>query len=385
MKLLVTTHVPHWVIEGRIMSSAYFVRDLRIFSDFFEEVHICAPLCSRPPRNDVVPYGDGYAITNCPVSDKTGLGPKLGRLIGMPANTVRILKAMRDCDAIHIRGPENMGLFGAIAVLFTRKPRCAKYANQWDARPGEPLANKIQRWLFSRHGFGGPVTVNALWNGNRGHIFSVFNSSVNRGDLRESADIAASKRLGNPVHYLFVGRLSGMKGLDVLMRALARMDLSPRPRLSVVGDGPLKQETERLVSELNLDSQVVFHGWLPPAELRNHYEQCHILVLPSLYGEGWPKVINEAMLYGLPCISTSTSSIPKILGDNERGLLVEPGDIGGLAEAMVKLATDEEVYVSMSRAARKWIEDKTREELMIRIKAILEGAWGVKLRTPDWM
>jgi len=385
MKLLATTVVPHWVIDGRIASFAFFVRDLRIFADFFDEVHICAPMSEEPPADDVVAYAGEYALTNCPIVRGPDICSRLRRLRGMPGNIFRIMRAMRDCDAIHIRGPENMGIFGAIALLFTKKPRCAKFANQWETWPGEPLANKLQRWLFSRTGFGGPVTVNALWDGNRGNVHSVFNSSITKQEVRETAELAASKRLASPARFLFVGRLSKMKGLDVLLKALARMDLSPRPTLSIVGDGRLRQEIELLASELHLDSRVVFHGWLPPAELRKHYEQSHVLVLPSLYGEGWPKVINEAMLCGLPCISTSTSSIPKILGDNERGLLVEPGDVHGLAEAMTRLATEGELYTRLSRAGRKWIENKTREDLMIQIKTILEESWGVKLRVPNWM
>ncbi|HUT04556.1 MAG TPA: glycosyltransferase family 4 protein [bacterium] len=385
MRLLATTHVPHWQAGNRVMSSGYFVRDLRIFGDFFDEVHICAPVSKEPPPDDITAYSVGYSLTDCPVVRGSDLWSRLRRVWGMPGNVLRILRAMRGCDAIHIRGPENMGIFGAIALWFTKKPRCAKYAGQWEGYEGEPVANRIQRWLLSRRGFGGPVTVNAAWEGNRGHIYSVFNSSINRSDLDRTAEIAASKRLSSPMRYLFVGRLSDMKALNVLMQALARIDLSPRPALFIVGDGPLRQETERLVSELRLDSQVVFHGWLPPAELRKHYEQSHVLVLPSLYGEGWPKVINEAMLYGLPCISTSISSIPKILGDNERGLLVKPRDVDALTDAMTRLASDEELYARLSRAGRKWVENKTREDLMIWIKKILEESWGLELKKLDWM
>ena len=385
MKLLATTHVPHWVIDGRVASSAYFVRNLRIFSDFFDEVHICAPMSKEPIRDDIVAYDGNYRLTDCPAVRGSDLWSRLRRLSAMPLNVVRILRAMRDCDAIHIRGPEFMGIFGAIALLFTKKPRCAKFANQWGAWPGEPLANKIQRWLFSRPGFGGPVTVNALWDGRRGQVYSVFNSSITRDDLSRTAQTAASKKLRAPVRYLFVGRLNEMKGLNILMRALAGIDLNPRPSLSIVGDGLLRQEIQRLVGQLHLDSQVIFHGWLPPTELRKHYEQSHILLLPSLFGEGWPKVINEAMLHGLPCISTSISSVPKILGDDERGLLVKPGDVRGLAAAMTRLATDAALYTRLSRAGRKWIENKTREDLMIQIKAILEESWGLKLKKLDWM
>ena len=386
MKLLATTHVPHWVIEGRVASSAYFVRDLRIFADFFDEVHICAPVSKEPPRDDVVPYEGKYSITDCSATRGSDLLSRLRRLSVAPLHIVRIMRAMRDCDAIHIRGPEFMGIFGAIALLFTKKPRCAKFANQWYAWPGEPLANKLQRWLFSRPGFGGPVTVNAPWNGHRGHVYSVFNSSITREDVRRTAEIAASKRLSNPVRFLFVGRVDQNKRVDIILEALAaaRQDTRQDLVLEVVGDGPAIETVRGLARELDLENVVRFQGWLGPEELHRRYAQGDILLLVSA-AEGWPKTPMEAMCYGIPAICTHVGTIPKILGAEERGLLVEPGDVEGLAAAMARLATDEELYTRLSRAGRKWIENKTREDLMIWIKQILEEAWDVKLRTPEWM
>ena len=386
MKLLACTHVPHWVVDGKVMSSAYFVRDLRVFGDLFEEVHICAPVSKEPPEDDVVAYEGDYTITDCPVVPGSDLWSRLRRLIGMPVNVVRISRAMRSCDAVHIRCPGNMGLFGAIALCFSTKPRCAKYAGQWGGYKGEPVANKIQRWLLSRRGFGGPVTVNALWEGNRGHVYSVFNSSMTRDEIARTAEISTQKKAHNPVQFLFVGRIDRNKNVDVILRAfaLAKGKTGKNLRLTVVGEGPALRSAKDLTGQLGLEAAVEFTGWLDPTALGEIYARSYALLLVSST-EGWPKTPMEAMCYGIPSICTNVGTVPKILGENERGLLVEPGDVEGLADAMVRLATDEELYVRLSRAGRKWVENKTREDLMIQIKAILEDAWGMKLRTPEWM
>ena len=386
MKLLACTHVPHWIDDGKVMSSAYFVRDLRIFGDLFDEVHICAPLSKEPPNGDVVAYEGDYSITNCPVIPGSDFWSRLSRLIGMPLNIVRISRAMHDCDAVHIRCPGNMGLFGAIALCFSTKPRCAKYAGQWGCYVGEPVANKIQRWLLSRRGFGGPVTVNATWDGHRGHVYSVFNSSITREEVVHAAETAVAKNLGKPVEFLFVGRVDKNKNLDIILRALAsaRRKSKEDLRLIVVGEGRALGITRDLALGLGLKDEVEFTGWLHPTDLAKVYARGHILLLAS-GTEGWPKTPMEAMCYGIPSICTNVGTVPKILGENERGLLVEPGDVQGLAEAMTRLATDEELYTRLSRAGRKWIESRTREDLMIELKSILEESWGLKLRTPEWM
>ncbi len=386
MKLLVATHVPHWLNEGRVMSSAYFVRDLRIFSDFFEEVHICAPLSSEAPHDDAIEYGAGYTITDCPMKAGTRLSTRLGRLLGLPGNVARILKALRYCDAVHVRCADPIGLAGAIATLFSSKPKCAKYAGQWANYDGERLVNRIQKSLLSRRGFKGPVTVNAKWQGNRGHIYSVFNTSITREQMEARSEIASRKRLLGPARFLFVGRIDRNKNVDCILRAFAkaRAELVAGVVLDVVGDGPARATVEVLAQELGLSESVVFHGRLHQDRLNEFYSQGQILVLVS-DSEGWPKTPMEAMSYGLPSICSNISTLPMILGDNERGLLVKPGDVKGLTEAMTRLATDEKLFARLSRAGRKWIENKTREDLMIQIKAILEESWEVKLRTPEWM
>ncbi|MBN1592193.1 MAG: glycosyltransferase family 4 protein [Candidatus Coatesbacteria bacterium] len=245
------------------------------------------------------------------------------------------------------------------------------------------MANKIQRWLFSRPGFGGPVTVNAIWGGNRRHIYSVFNSSITRSQLEKTREIAQSKRLGNPTRFLYVGRIDSNKNLDVILRAFAkaRAEAGKEMRLDIVGNGPDLPAIKVLADDLGLSGSSFFHGHKSPNAVCKIYAGSHILLLASS-AEGWPKTPMEAMCHGVPSICSNVSTLPMILGNEERGLLVEPRDVQGLASAMKRLATNNELYVRMSRAGRKWVENKTREDLMIQIKSILEGAWGIELRTP---
>jgi len=137
---------------------------------------------------------------------------------------------------------------------------------------------------------------------------------------------------------LFVGLLdsSHNKGIPFLFRALARLRQQRDDwHLSIVGDGPARSDYERLASELNLSDRVTFHGIKPKDVIAEHMRQADIFVLPSLW-ENQPCVLLEAMVSGLPVISTSTGGIPEIV-DERTGILVPPGDADALCEGINRM------------------------------------------------
>jgi glycosyltransferase involved in cell wall biosynthesis len=126
---------------------------------------------------------------------------------------------------------------------------------------------------------------------------------------------------------LAISRLVPQKGLDVAVRALARVrEEEPRAVLVVLGEGP---ERGRLAEDgVYLPGRVGDVGaWLARAEL---------LVHPARW-EGFGLALLEAMLAGKPVVATRVSSIPEIVVDGETGLLVPPDDPGALAGAILRV------------------------------------------------
>lgn len=121
----------------------------------------------------------------------------------------------------------------------------------------------------------------------------------------------------------------------------------PQARLILVGDGALKDRVEARVKQLGLDSAVDFTGDV--SDVPQRLAGADIFVLPSEH-EGLPMTILEAMAAGLPVIATAVGGVPDIVRDN--GILINKGDIGGLAGAMIKLAKDEESRRTMGECAR---------------------------------
>jgi len=141
------------------------------------------------------------------------------------------------------------------------------------------------------------------------------------------------------LRFVFVGRLSPEKGIEGLLEALASVRADLRPRLVLVGDGPLRATLERRIGDLGLRDQVDLLGRLAEAETLKEIAASDALVLPS-FMEGLPIVLMEALSLGVPVIASRVAGIPELVADGETGLLFTPSNWSELAEAIERLATD---------------------------------------------
>ncbi len=171
-------------------------------------------------------------------------------------------------------------------------------------------------------------------------------ASTTQGDVLNSAELVAPASTGPLM--LSVSRLvERYKGLDMLIRALPLILAKlPAARLAIVGDGYLRTYLERLTSSLGVRDAVIFTGEVSDQELDAWYRRCDVFVLASRESEadggaeGFGIVFIEANLRGKPVIGGRSGGIPDAVVDGVTGLLVNPSDIGEIAEAVVRLLTD---------------------------------------------
>lgn len=134
----------------------------------------------------------------------------------------------------------------------------------------------------------------------------------------------------NAADVLFVGELRKLKGVDVLIEAIALLRSRGNTlRAVIVGDGPDKEAFIALAKARGLDTQVSFKGAMPA---RRAFAKGRLLVVPSR-AESLPYIVLEAAAAGMPVIATKVGGIPEIFGP-EAGALLPPGNAAALAEAI---------------------------------------------------
>jgi glycosyltransferase involved in cell wall biosynthesis len=143
------------------------------------------------------------------------------------------------------------------------------------------------------------------------------------------------------------------KGLEVLLEALAALRNRGLPvRLRAVGTFETPEyeaQIRRLAGQLLLDSAIDWTGFA--RDIDAELARMDLFVLPSLFGEGLPMVVLEAMSAGLPVVATAVSGVPEAVRDGAEGLLVEPSRPEALADAVARFAAGEVSWQRLSSGA----------------------------------
>jgi glycosyltransferase involved in cell wall biosynthesis len=170
---------------------------------------------------------------------------------------------------------------------------------------------------------------------------------------------------------LYVGRLEERKGVEVLLRALARLRAqAPDIQLKILGRGERQGALARLAADLGLARAVQFVGWVDHAEIDAYYRRCAVFVLPSVFTreggyEPFSNVVLEAMACGAPVITTTANGAAcDVLEDGVNGRVVEPGNAEALAAALGDLLTHPERAEAMGRRGQATIRERFNVDRM---------------------
>lgn len=182
-------------------------------------------------------------------------------------------------------------------------------------------------------------------------IYNPIDVSTIRRRATEPVDHPWLSDCGIPL-LVAVGRLTKLKGFDLLIRAMAQ--LAAPARLVILGEGEERTALENLIVELGLTDRVTLIGFQEnPWKYMAHAD---LFVLSSLT-EGMPNVIGEAMALGLPILATDCSlGVREYLDDGRAGLLVPPGDPRALAQGIEQLLSNEPLRQELARKGCERIE-----------------------------
>lgn len=175
-------------------------------------------------------------------------------------------------------------------------------------------------------------------------VASVVIPSFNENSLKGVLAAEFTDRLPAEPYILFVGALQPNKGLGILLKAYKQLTMPPPLVLigSIWPDTP-KEFLAGVIVLYNVPHPVVMAAW----------ERCLFGVAPSVWPDPLPGVVREAMSKGKAVIGTAVGGIVDMIAGGETGLLVPPGDVDALAEAMRKLIEDPEMRERLGRAGQE--------------------------------
>lgn len=207
-----------------------------------------------------------------------------------------------------------------------------------------------------------------------GKMFRVFNGM----ELSNfTAPTAATCNPGPKI--VSIGRLIEFKGFHHLIAACAKLRWRGIEfECEIIGEGPWRSQLEAQIEELHLEEYVRLSGALPQEEVFAALRACDIFALACTTdqlgaSDVFPTVILEAMASAKPVVSTRLAGVPEQIVDGTSGLLVDPGDETGLAEALERLLIDPSRRQQIGQGGRQRVEDEfSVERTVLPLKELFE-------------
>ena len=407
MRFAIFTHVQHKKDEDLYYGYAPYIREMNLWLKNVQEVEIVAPLSQRKrARAELSYFHERILFREVPSLNFLSVRNIFSSTLNIPKIIYRIGKVMAKADHLHLRCPGNIGLLACISqIFFPGKLKSAKYAGNWDPQADQPWTYRLQKWILSNTFLtrNMQVLVYGEWPEQTKNIKPFFTASFSEKEI----SLVREKNFEGSVTFLFVGNLvpgkHPLKAIQLVQEIKSRLDGDPEARevfLEIFGDGPERKMLEAYCKDENLEGLVRFQGNRSLEELKEAYQKAHFVILPS-ESEGWPKAIAEGMFFGCIPIATPVSCVHWMLGNGERGVLLEEtgqqptansqkpersgkrsdvgqkeapnkSDLVANAEIISSLLQDPEEIQRRSKAAKAWSQQYTIEKFEIAIKEVLD-------------
>ena len=243
------------------------------------------------------------------------------------------------CKIVHIHTSEPPSALRKCLFMWLAKLLGKKTIVHFHSFSPETTINgkykNVYRYLFTRADV--VIVLSQLWK-------KYVNNAFRLGDKVRvvynpcTADVFPEK-YEKKKQILYAGTVNARKGYEDMIKAFAKVASGfPDWQIVFAGNGELEQG-RKLASELGIESQTVFLGWVSGEAKDKAFKEATVFCLPS-YAEGFPMSVLDAWAYGLPVITTPVGGIPDVAQDGENMLLFGPGDVDALSEQMKRMITD---------------------------------------------
>ncbi|MDZ4727762.1 MAG: glycosyltransferase [Leptospira sp.] len=171
---------------------------------------------------------------------------------------------------------------------------------------------------------------------------------------------------------LHVGRISYEKNCDVVINAFKLiLESFPQATLTIIGEGPAIESLQRQAEHLEIQSSVIFTGFVPNAELHNVYPKYDLFLTASTM-ETQGLVVLEAIACGVPAVGVDSFALPELIQDGKNGYIAPPFDVKRLAEMSIKLLSDEKQYKEFSKNSIAIASEHAMERCVDDMESVYE-------------
>jgi glycosyltransferase involved in cell wall biosynthesis len=356
VKLGIVYHMPFWrAADGTLREiEGSFARYVDSLAPYFDEISLCVPVLSEA-RGEGTPIR-AKNVTLAPLPNFDGPVQFYPRL---PIMVPRIVRFVRQVDLVHCRVPTPAAVVASICARLFGRPQFLLVVGDLRALlPTMPYTG-LKRLLW--RAYTAFEEFNVQWMAGHaltfanGEALALKHSRDGHAVIRTQtttidADAIASREdtcAAPGVRLLCVSRIDPRKGLRVLPEAVAMLaENGCEASVDIIGPvvgAPGEEERTAIASlaeGVAVADRVSLLGPVPLDRLLPRYREYDIFVLPTLPGEGVPRVLLEAMAAGLPVVTSRVSGIPSLITDGSNGLLVEVPSARAVADAVMRIVRD---------------------------------------------
>jgi glycosyltransferase involved in cell wall biosynthesis len=391
-------HMPFWrASDGTLREvEGSFARYVDSLAPYFDEISLCVPILP-------VPRGAGTAIrspnvTLMPLAAFDGPVQFYPRLLPM---LPRLWQWMRRIDVLHCRVPSPAAVFAFAAARLIGRPVFLLVVGDLRALlPSTPYRGwkracwraytafeerNVQWMVDASLAFANGRALCAKHARSDGAVLEMTTTTISDRDIVNRIDTCMEA----PIRILSVSRIEPRKGLRVLPQVIRLLvDRQIDVRLDIVGPvvGRLGVEERRTILQeavqLGVEDRVALLGPLPLNELLAMYSRYAAFVLPTLPGEGIPRVLLEAMSAGLPLVTTRVAGIPDLVVHERNGLLVDDPGAASVAAALAQIVTDGALRRHLIAHGYETARRFTLDAQAARMMEILSGKLQLALKRP---
>jgi len=391
-------HMPFWrAPDGTLRElEGSFARYVDSLAPYFDEISLCVPVLAEPQGEGTAVRATNVTLAPLPAFDgPMHFYPRLARVLP------RLIGWARRIDLLHCRVPSPAAVFAfAIARLAGRSAFLLVVGDLRALLPSMPyrgvkrglwrlytdFEERSIQWMAGRSltFANGPALAAKHARPDR-PVVQTTTTTIGECDIAARPDTCADTR----VRVLTVSRIDPRKGLRVLPNALHFLrDLGIDITLDIVGPTvgrPGDDERTAILAEarrLGVADRMAMPGAVPLDRLLPLYGRYDLFVLPTLPGEGIPRVLLEAMAAGLPIVTTRVAGIPGLVIHESNGLLVDEPSADTITGAMARVIRDPALRRRLIANGYATARSCTLEAQAARMMEAVSSGLHIALRQP---